>query len=177
LHERIKNHPYRLSGQISHLKSYKELLWKLSEVFYRVVKSTKFKMATNMVHDFNGAVNNLGRENYKNQILNDLHVENCLSVVHEFIDNETISKFYTLYFGSAKVFSGLGPQRTYIWNEEIQKYYLYCPEEKMDALFEGIRKHQEWLKSLKENPVWANDVEYWNSFMEEVKKYNTKEKL
>lgn len=157
LHDEIKEHPYRVLNEEKHLAEYKNLLYKLSDAFYFAVIETKYKVAKNLVHDFNGAITNLGRDKYRYAAINDFHIEYCIGVVHKFIDTGTIDEFQT-YYPDPHFLIFLGPYRKYKWNEELNGYYLVVPKEQMNNL---------------ENELSAGErSEYWIKILEDARRYN-----
>lgn len=173
LHEQVKAHPYRLTGYEKYLKSYKELLWKMTDIWYFVIRDTKYHQSKNMTHDWNGAIGNLGRENYKYAADNDAHVENCISVVHEFIDSGTVPVFYGFSPNPDGLFSPIGPFVAYIWSEELGGYYLRVPKKKQ---IEFRRKVNEWVKKIvgdrKDTETNKKFIQSWNDILDAAEKYN-----
>lgn len=175
LHEMVKSHPYRLNQYEKYLKSYKELLWEMTDIWYYVIRATKYSVAKGMGHDLNGAIGNIGRENYKYSAENDAHVENCISVVHEFVSSGTVPVFYTLSPNIDSLFHFDGPFIAHVWNEELQGFYIRVPRNKIP---EFRRRVTAWMNRITEarkgsefNEKFIRD---WTEIIENVEKYNQK---
>jgi len=146
LHDNIKNHPYRLNREEKYLAVYKRLLFDLSEKFYEELQTSKYKNATNMIHDFNASVANIGRENY-NDSMAVAHVERCLGTIHIFIDTNKVESFWTYYTGCNHY--ELPRNKKYVWDDTSKKYFLFCTEQEFN-------KSISWLESkLPDKKDWS----------------------
>jgi hypothetical protein len=162
LHGLVKNHPYRINGDDKYLENYKKCLFDLSHLFYEEVKKTKYKNSTNMVHDFNGSISNIGREDF-NFDKDTVHVEKCIGTIHEFIDTGKVSSFWTFYRG-CNHYELPGPSK-YIWDDARNRYFMVKTKEEFDrsiAWLEGKCKNEDSIKWYKPALDWVKENrEFW----------------
>lgn len=171
LHDAVKEHPYRVNNDLKYLKSYKELLCKLSDEFYKVLEGNKYVIARNMLHDFNRDVGNLGRD-WKYSSESNLHVENCISTIHDFIDTGKVLSWYDGV--NSELFKDIGRYVKYTWDDKINKYFLDIPKDKIPGLIKGISAHiaemEKYLESRPDSVIYHKDiVDYWKGQLKHLK--------
>lgn len=160
IHEKIKNHPYRTENNNRHIKSYKDLLYELNKKFYYAVVETKYQSAKNLVHDFSNAISYFDDSKHPFHIDLFLHLEECLSIIHKFIDTGKVLEFPTFYTGVNFSLPSLGRRRVYKFNDEIEKFQLVIPSNlKKKVKKDAIKKIKEIKSSIKANYNYERIVE------------------
>jgi hypothetical protein len=129
LHDLVKSHPYRVNADEKYLESYISLLGKLSKAFRLATNETKYK-DQNMIHDFNGSIRNIGRENYSLEPESVEHVERCIGTIHEFIDTGKVESYWTYSIGWGHY--GMPFLKKHIFDEKQNKYFDFAKEEEFD---------------------------------------------
>lgn len=154
LHELVKSNPYRINRDEKYLKGYEDLLDKLSHQFYLAVKETKFKDATNMIHDFNGSIRNLNSKDSGHWY----HVERCIGTIHEFLDTGEINSYWTYYTG-VNIPEGLprNIKREFVDGKYYPVFKKHEAKEAIESVENKIKKNPkdakwyepelEWIKS------------------------------
>jgi hypothetical protein len=166
LHDSVKEHPYRLGSEEKYLKSYIKLLDDLMTCFYWVISETIYKKSRGMLHDFRGAIYNLGRKYiYENEAL--YFIEMCIGVIHEYLETGDVLKYFTFYTGqnilkslprlieySHKLNGEYKPKFTQsqVKNalDEIKNHYKKFPPEKWDEFGIYSKEEYDFLKNYSE---------------------------
>lgn len=149
IHDEIKQHPYRQSGDDKHLKSYRELLKELRSNFYDLAKpllGDNSWVLSSFYHDFSSSSLSLtygGR--YKKG--HERHIERCIMCVHKFLKTKEVNELWTYYTGvntydSKKKFPD-GRSTQFLYDEEDDKFYPQYDEELLDAIIAEIEKVRE----------------------------------
>jgi hypothetical protein len=96
-HNEIKRHPYRENFEDKYVAGYKELLYRLGDFFYDVVKETKYKASTRFIHDYNLYIGNLDRDSKSLRDFAGKHTDMCIGVIHTFIDTGEVLFYYDTF--------------------------------------------------------------------------------
>jgi hypothetical protein len=159
LHNLVKNHPYRVNADEKYLESYVNLLRKLSKAFRLATNETKYK-DQNMTHDFNGCINNIGRENYSLEPESVEHVERCIGTIHEFIDTGKVESYWSYSRGYGNY--EMPFLRKHIFDETQNKYFDFAKEEEFDNSMKVLIAQRN-KRSLEETAAikMYNDIIDW----------------
>lgn len=127
LHDKIKQHPYRLNREEKYIKSYAELCYELSDQFWYHTRESKYKNASRMIHDFNLWIANLNRIDKEGNPVTkvrdfaDYHVERCISAIHHFIDTGKADYYFDFF--NTKV-GGEWRSVKIVYNEETEMFEI-----------------------------------------------------
>lgn len=170
LHERVKEHPYRLDGEKQFRDDYRDLLYDISHIAYCEIKKycdkNNIKNGIGMFHDFNGSIMCLGSLNYN------LHVERCLMVIHNFIKTGVFNEYWTYYTG-CNIEKGMNRVRRYVIDPETNSFEGVYTLAEIDIVIKYNNKYaQEYTEKAKtetnENGYYHR---YGRYYVERVKYY------
>jgi hypothetical protein len=139
LHDEVKNHPYRINKEERYRKSYQDLLNELSSEFWKEVRETEYHGASNMCHDFYYCIRWLHAD--RNEDI--LHIERCLSTIHDFIDTGRVDTFYVYYNG------------VNTHNLPRLSKHIYCP---IDKVYRVKYSEEEFNKGISFLTEMCEDV-------------------
>lgn len=103
LHDKIKEHPYRENLSTKYCKSYKNLLYDLSEAWAKIIYHTEglTKEEENRLYHFGDWIHNYRARlqmyypyDFPEAFLD--YYEQMLSITHEFLDSGNISRYYNI---------------------------------------------------------------------------------
>lgn len=151
IHDLVKLHSYRRTLDKKDWDEYSHLLYKLGDLFYDEIKDTQYKSSSIMVHDLFGSI----RRNPDNQTIR--YIENCIGVIHEFIDTGKVLKFQTYYTGSNKLQNS--PRiHNFVWTGD--KYKLNLPKEVaqlcVDEILEWRRLHPKYTSEYLKYSIYSD---------------------
>jgi len=102
LHEKVKKHPYRLHNNNKYLKSYKRILEKFFDAFYKRIKNIPMDCKGSMIHELLSLTFSLGFDYKDNTIDNGqviITLEQNIGCIHKYILTGKFDVFYTYYTG------------------------------------------------------------------------------
>ena len=121
-HDRIKEHPFRTNFDARHIKSYKNALYDLSEIWAKIIYETKFesieeekkyKAFGGWIHNYRARLQ-MYYDNMFPMTFFDYY-EQMLQITHEYLDTGSMDRFYAI--------DEIIPQdnpNVYIWG--VEKY-------------------------------------------------------
>lgn len=144
-HDTVIHHPFRKENQDQYLKGYQNCLQKLTEEFWKVIKTDPlYQNAGNLIHSFRWAIYKFTTDP-EAFIL----IERNLGVIHHYIDTGEIPEWYSYYPG-CNILKSLPRDVTHRFNPETQSYYpVYTRQEVQNAIAE-IK--QSWI----DHPIYKN---------------------
>jgi hypothetical protein len=160
LHDVIKQHPYRLSGELKYWSDYRTLLYKFSDVSYWEIKKVYNDKYTNwggMWHDFNWAIGSRSI----------IHIERCIGSIHKFIDTGEFDGYYTYYAG-CNIDKGVNRLRKYVLDKKENKFFPIYTEEEFDIIINRINSDlqnpkYDWFKKYN-----LTSLEYYTKLKERM---------
>lgn len=113
LHDAIKEHPYRLGEDSEFVNSYRKLLYAFRDAFWEETRNVEYLNTGNgrmpgFYHDFGWAIGNIPRSGAA------LHLENCISYIHRFIDTGRFDEYTTYNNGTSTKFVYLSYLRKHV---------------------------------------------------------------
>jgi hypothetical protein len=166
LHDMVKNHPYRLSGDEKYERSYIDLLHNLSSVAYceirKYCEKNGIKNGIGMFHDFNASMYNLKRSERIQ------HIERCIMVIHRFIDTGVFDEYYTYYYG-CNIEDGVNRLRKYVLNKENNKFEGIYTLKELDIMITSYDKDIEYY--AEKATMELNEKGFYHNMLSDYKKY------
>jgi hypothetical protein len=148
-HMGIKSHPWRQGGSREHLKGYCRLMHDFVEATYWLTKKNgqndlSYKVISGMQHDLAGALRDLEctngiprkRRNSDGSTYDDMTmamIENCLSVMHRFLNGERIDRYWVNYTGCNNI-AGVRRFHSMSWHKPDNKEGEFRPDLPLNEL-------------------------------------------
>lgn len=157
LHEKVKNHPYRLGENEDLLKDYKDLLNDFSTVSLIEISKKSYKgvrLSDGMWHDFNASI--LGEDT--------IHIERCINYIHKFINTGKFEEFCTYYTGW-NIEKGVSRLRKYEFDERTNSFIPIFTKDEMDIT---LKSFDEKISKCKDN-IWKKYEERRKAYYIDVK--------
>lgn len=145
IHDEVKNHLFRTSGDREHVEDYLEKLSTLMDRFFDAVEETsqysKIKWVMySFSHDFKSCMLQVSGDKEDSKDIQ--HIEQCISSIHKFLEHDKVVELWTYYTGVNK-YDSSSRMRQFLWHEEKEEMIPQYEKEELENVIEEIKEKRK----------------------------------
>ena len=171
LHDKLKQHLFRQTGDKTYLKDYLEEYHNLMDTFIKEypygMRNQAETAISEMYHDCSGSISLCKNNNKYYEGIRAEYLEKCLMVFHRWLDYEEVPYYYKLWRKDGKPYI---VKFSLIKDENISQYFNIPKNFKKEHLLEQIKEWEEKSRNKPEYKKYVNELKYlFNNFEKLIK--------